>query len=567
MSATTHEALSSFTDSSSLSNSWLLASDAVRRDKERNLPTNLASKVSHRYSANSFKLHRLPTPRPGQVVGLVGTNCIRKSTALKILAGNLKPNLGRYDLQNYFTKVLEDNLKALIKPQYVDHIPKALKGAPTVNEMLDSRPERDNKEEIVEALQLREVLTREVQQLSGGELQRFAIAMSCIRKVDVYMFDEPSSYLDIKQRLEAAKVIRSLLTPDCYVIAVEHDLSVLDYLSDFVCCLYGKPSMYGVVTMPFSVREGINIFLDGFIPTENLRFREDSLSFKMVETAEELIVDKTRRYAYPSMTKTLGGFKLTVQAGEFTDSEIIVMLGENGTGKTTFVRLLAGDTPDVEVDKQSWALSLKPQTISPKFPGTVRMLLLKQIKAAFMHPQSNTDVMKPMAIEAIIDQDVKTLSGGELQRVAIVLCLGKPNVSLYLIDEPSSFLDSEQRIIASKVIKRFILHAKKTAFIIEHDFIMATYLADRVIVFEGQPAVTATATPPQTLLSGMNKFLSSLEITFRRDPTNYRPRVNKLNSVKDREQNVGRRAITSSLKIKSWFACVLAARRLLDEGA
>ncbi|KAH7102462.1 P-loop containing nucleoside triphosphate hydrolase protein [Auriculariales sp. MPI-PUGE-AT-0066] len=501
---------------------------------------------------DNLQLHRLPTPRPGQVLGLVGTNGIGKSTALKILAGNLKPNLGRYDdppdwqeilkyyrgseLQNYFTKVLEDNLKALIKPQYVDHLPKAIKGTPTVSEMLDSKLERNNKQQICDQLQLNEVLQRQVPQLSGGELQRFAIAMSCIRKVDVYMFDEPSSYLDVKQRLEAARCIRGLLTADCYVIVVEHDLSVLDYLSDFVCCLYGKPSMYGVVTMPFSVREGINIFLDGFIPTENLRFREDSLSFKMVETADELVIEKTRRYNYPSMSKTLGGFKLTVEAGEFTDSEIIVMLGENGTGKTTFVRLLAGDTPDAEVDKQSWAVSLKPQTISPKFPGTVRMLLLKQIKAAFMHPQFLTDVVKPMNLDNIIDQDVKTLSGGELQRVAIVLCLGKPNVSLYLVDEPSSFLDSEQRIIASKVIKRFILHAKKTAFVIEHDFIMATYLADRVIVFEGQPAVQATATPPQSLLTGMNKFLASLEITFRRDPTNFRPRVNKMNSVKDREQ-------------------------------
>jgi ATP-binding cassette subfamily E protein 1 len=255
------------------------------------------------------------------------------------------------------------------------------------------------------------------------------------------MFDEPSSYLDIKQRLKAAQVIRSLLTPDCYVVAVEHDLSVLDYLSDFICCLYGKPSMYGVVTMPSSVREGastrffvefttefllgINIFLDGFIPTENLRFREESLSFKMVETAEEVLVDKTRHYTYPSMTKTLGGFKLTVEAGSFTDSEIIVMLGENGTGKTTFVRLLAGDTPDNETDKQTLAVSLKPQTISPKFPGTVRMLLIKQIKQAFMHPQFQTDVLKPMNLDNILDQDVKTLSGGELQRVAIVLALGK----------------------------------------------------------------------------------------------------------------------------------------------
>ncbi|KAG9124796.1 Fe-S cluster-binding ribosome biosynthesis protein [Ceratobasidium sp. 392] len=518
-----------------------------------NLPTNLSSEVTHRYTANSFKLHRLPTPRPGQVLGLVGTNGIGKSTALKILAGKLKPNLGRYDdppdweeilkyfrgseLQNYFTKVLEDNIKALIKPQYVDQIPRMIKGKLSVSQMLDSKLERDNKAEMCRVLELEKVLEREVSQLSGGELQRFAIAMSCIQKADVYMFDEPSSYLDIRQRLQAAQTIRALLTNDNYVIAVEHDLSVLDYLSDFVCCLYGKPSVYGVVTMPYSVREGINIFLDGFIPTENLRFREESLSFKMVENAEELLLDKTRHYSYPSMTKTLGSFKLTVESGDFTDSEIIVMLGENGTGKTTFVRLLAGEEPDEKADTLSLNVSLKPQKIAPKFPGSVRMLLLKQIKAAFMHPQFNTDVMKPMQIEPIMDQEVQTLSGGELQRVAIVLALGKP-ADVYLLDEPSSFLDSEQRIVASKVIKRYILHAKRTAFIIEHDFIMATYLADRVIVFGGQPAVAATATPPQSLLTGMNKFLASLEITFRRDPTNYRPRINKLNSVKDKEQKL-----------------------------
>ncbi|KAG8698357.1 Fe-S cluster-binding ribosome biosynthesis protein, partial [Ceratobasidium sp. 394] len=518
-----------------------------------NLPTNLDSEVTHRYTANSFKLHRLPTPRPGQVLGLVGTNGIGKSTALKILAGKLKPNLGRYDdppdweeilkyfrgseLQNYFTKVLEDNIKALIKPQYVDQIPRMIKGKLSVSQMLDSKLERDNKEEMCRVLELEKVLEREVSQLSGGELQRFAIAMSCIQKADVYMFDEPSSYLDIRQRLQAAQTIRALLTNDNYVIAVEHDLSVLDYLSDFVCCLYGKPSVYGVVTMPYSVREGINIFLDGFIPTENLRFREESLSFKMVETAEELLLDKTRHYSYPSMTKTLGSFKLTVESGDFTNSEIIVMLGENGTGKTTFVRLLAGEEPDEKANTLSLNVSLKPQKIAPKFPGTVRMLLLKQIKAAFMHPQFNTDVVKPMQIETIMDQEVQTLSGGELQRVAIVLALGKP-ADVYLLDEPSSFLDSEQRIVASKVIKRYILHAKRTAFVIEHDFIMATYLADRVIVFGGQPAVAATATPPQSLLTGMNKFLASLEITFRRDPTNFRPRINKLNSVKDREQKL-----------------------------
>ena len=86
------------------------------------------------------------------------------------------------------------------------------------------------------------------------------------------------------------------------------------------------------------------------------------------------------------------------------------------------------------------------------------------------------------------------------------------------------------------MIKRFILHSKKTAFIVEHDFIMAAYLADRVVVYEGEPSKHALANSPQSLLSGMNKFLKALGITFRRDPINYRPRINKLNSVKDREQ-------------------------------
>ncbi|OZJ02339.1 Translation initiation factor RLI1 [Bifiguratus adelaidae] len=516
-----------------------------------NLPTNLERDTIHRYSANSFKLHRLPVPRPGQVLGLVGTNGIGKSTALKMLAGRLKPNLGRYDdppdwqeilkyfrgseLQNYFTKILEDNLKAIIKPQYVDSIPRAVQGK--VEALLNQKLERDNKADMIRELELEEVLTREVGQLSGGELQRFAIAVVMVQNADIYMFDEPSSYLDVKQRLNAARTIRQLLAPTKYVIVVEHDLSVLDYLSDFVCVLYGKPSIYGVVTLPFSVREGINIFLDGMVPTENLRFREESLTFRIAESAEDPVNDNYRRFNYPSMTKTLGDFKLDVKAGQFTDSEIIVMLGQNGTGKTTFIRLLAGaikaDNDSEQVPELN--VSYKPQKISPKFTGTVRMLFIKKIKGAFMNPQFQTDVVKPMQIDPILDQEVQHLSGGELQRVAIVLALGQP-ADIYLIDEPSAYLDSEQRIIAAKVIKRFILHFKRTAFIVEHDFIMATYLADRVVVYDGTPSVHATANAPQSLLTGMNKFLSSLEITFRRDPTNFRPRINKMDSQLDKEQ-------------------------------
>lgn len=544
-----------------------------------NLPKSLDSCQTHRYGPNSFKLHRLPMPRPGQVLGLVGTNGIGKSTALKILSNKQKPNLGRFDnppewsevlahfrgseLQNYFTKILENNLKPIIKPQYVDHIPKAVKGQ--VLKLLASKNQRDNLEQTMTDLDLNHVKDREIALLSGGELQRFAIALVCVQDADVYMFDEPSSYLDVKQRLKAATSIRGVVEGEKglqkYVLVVEHDLAILDYLSDYVCCLYGTPSVYGVVTMPFSVREGINVFLAGFIPTENLRFRDEELNFKMASNTDIYEApNRNSQYKYPSMTKTMKGgsesgdvnrkFILHVEQGSFSDSEIIVMLGENGTGKSTFIKMMAGllksdeaVAAEAENDFEKAAefsvpqltVSYKPQTIAPKFQGTVRQLLHKKIRDAYIHPQFVSDVMRPMSIDPIFDNGVQDLSGGELQRVAIVLCLGTP-ADIYLIDEPSAYLDSEQRIAASKVIKRYIMHAKKTAFVVEHDFIMATYLADRVIVYDGTPGVETCAHSPQALVPGMNTFLKQLNITFRRDPTNYRPRINKLDSIKDREQ-------------------------------
>lgn len=523
-----------------------------------NLPKALENQVTHRYGPNSFKLHRLPTPRPGEVLGLVGTNGIGKSTALKILAGKMKPNLGNFEeppdweeiikyfrgseLQTYFTKLLEDNLKAVIKIQYVDNVIKSKQAGGIVRDKLEKADTKGLMETAIESLDLHNVLDRNVKNLSGGELQRFIIALCCLREADIYMFDEPSSYLDVKQRLKAGRMIRSLLQHDNYVICVEHDLAILDYLSDFTCCLYGVPGAYGVVTMPFSVREGINVFLAGFIPTENMRFRDTELNFKVMgdKQDEDDEVDGTtnatsEQHQYPALTKALGTFNVKVEAGKFNRSEIVVLLGENGTGKSTFIHMLAGMLKPDNCVLPKLSISIKPQKIAPKFEGTVQNLFDLKLKGNWKSSIFQTEVMKPLTINELLDNDVQTLSGGELQRVALTLALGK-KCDIYLIDEPSAYLDSEQRINAAKVIKRWIMNTKTSGFVVEHDFIMASYLADKVVVFEGQPAIETFANAPEGLVQGMNRFLKMLDITFRRDPTNFRPRINKLDSQKDQEQ-------------------------------
>lgn len=284
------------------------------------------------------------------------------------------------------------------------------------------------------------------------------------------------------------------------------------------------------MSAPFGVGDGINIWLNGELPTENLRFRDEPLLFRPVVTDVAAGRVRARAYDYPAMSKELEGFSLQIEAGSYSSSEIIVLLGENGLGKTTFLKLLLE-----RYQLQQQLISYKPQLILPRFDGTVKDLLLTKIQTKFVDNYFQAEVVKPLGLHQLYDCQVRTLSGGEVQKVAIVLALGKV-ADIYVIDEPSSYLDSDSRLTASKVIRRYILQQQKTAFIVEHDFMMANYLADRVIVFSGQPSVTGYASAPQSLLAGMNTFLAGLQVTFRADPSNNRPRINKLGSVKDVEQ-------------------------------
>jgi ATP-binding cassette subfamily E protein 1 len=393
-----------------------------------NVPTNLEAETSHRYGPNSFKLHRLP------VLGLVGKNGIGKSTALLILTGKIKPNLGKFndppewkeiinhykgsELQSYLTKLSNGELKVVHKPQYVDAIPKSVKGK--VLTLLQKYSDDEKAvAEIVEDFDLKHLLQRDLEQLSGGELQRFALAITCMREADIYVFDEPSSYLDVYQRMKMANRIRKLKALNKYIIVVEHDLSVLDYMSDLVCCLYGKAGAYGVITFPFTVKEGINVYLSGFIPTENMRFRQDTIDFHLKDVGDE-IIERRVVLQYPLLRKTLGTFSFECKPGSFSNSEITVIVGMNGLGKTVFMRMLAGakDAQPTESSGQEvpvMNISYKPQKISPTFDGTVLQLFQTKIPSAYHEALFQSAVVVPLGVRDLLDQEVKQLSGGQLQ--------------------------------------------------------------------------------------------------------------------------------------------------------
>src|SRR3989338_1467077 len=307
----------------------------------------------HQYGVNSFRVYRLPYPRPGSVVGLIGVNGIGKTTVLRALAGQLVPNLGDYskpasydqlvehfrgkEIQGFFKQARDRGLKFSYKPQNMDDLPKVVKGK--VEALLRKVDERKQFEAVVESLNLSKVLDRELRQLSGGELQRVAIAASALKDADLYAFDEPSSYLDVSERLRMARVLKGLTANNKSVLVIEHDLAVLDYLSDYVHILFGKKGTYGVVSNPKTCKNGINEFLQGFIPDENLRFRARELRFEVRPPHD---AQKRRLVAeFPAMHKSFKGFKLSTEGGDLCEGEVIGVLGPNGIGKTTFVKLLA----------------------------------------------------------------------------------------------------------------------------------------------------------------------------------------------------------------------------------
>ncbi len=514
-----------------------------------NLATELATDKIHQYGMNSFRLYRLPTPKKGEVVGLLGRNGMGKSTVVNILSGNIKPNLGNYtsspewdeilkffagtELKDHFEKIKNQDIKASIKPQQVYNISQMFDG--TAKELLDKYDQRGAASDLIKQLDLGNSVEHDIKELSGGELQRLAVAVAAVREADFYFFDEPSSYNDVFQRRGVARVIHGLANLGKSVMVVEHDLTLLDFLSDYIEILYGEPAAYGIVSGILSTKVGINVFLDGYIPSENVRFRDKKFSFD-VSTSHDDFEKGEVVISYPLLKRNYPAFSVTIEPGQVRKGEVLGIMGANALGKTTMMKMIAGaEKPDEGSIDKAVTISYKPQYIPNDYDVDVISVLEKANEGPIFGSIEEEQIIDPLKIKKLYNKSIKNLSGGELQKVAVATCLLK-KADVYALDEPSAFLDVEDRIAIAKFIQRFVRSFGKSAIIIDHDIQLMDLISDVMVIFEGTSGLEGHATTPLSKSDAMNRFLKSLDITFRRDEHTLRPRVNKAESRLDKQQ-------------------------------
>ncbi len=500
----------------------------------------------HQYGKNQFRLFSLPTLEKGFITGIIGRNGAGKTTALNILSGNLIPNFGNYNekgsmektleyfrgkaIYNHFDDLKDKKINVAYKIQKVEDIPKVFNK--TIGELINTiSKDETEKEKIIKELELEKLLEKTPKEISGGELQRVAIASTLLKNANLYFFDEYTTFLDIKQRFRIAKILRQKINENNSMLLIEHDLAILDYISDFTHVFFGQKQAYGISSNKKTTKKGINEFLDGFLKEENIRIRTYNIVFN--NTQDKGITKNQEYFKYPEFTKTLGSFKLNAKEGIVKKGEVIGILGPNAIGKTTFIKTIAGiekaDTTDVDLKLK---VSYKSQYIDIDQEKTVRDIFMeKEIDQEIL----SLELKRQFELEPLYDQKISELSGGELQKVAIAYCLSK-TADIYLIDEPSAFLDVELRLIVSTAIKNIITKTEKCAFVVDHDLLLLDYISDRILLFTGECGKTGNAEKILDIQEAFNRFLKEEELTFRQDPETKRPRANKPDSQKDKEQ-------------------------------
>jgi len=393
-----------------------------------------------------------------------------------------------------------------------------------VKELITKMNENKNNE-IVHSLDIEKLLDKPLEKLSGGELQKLAVAIASLKESDLYFFDEPLAYLDISERIKVSNFIRERCKNEKSVLVVEHDLLLLDYMTDFINIIYGKPSCYGIISSIRASKNSINSYLSGYLKEENIRFREKPIKFdkSMQESAGSI-----KLFEWPEFTKTFKGFSLKVPKGFINNKSIIGIAGRNASGKTTFVKCIAGVLKTDQANiKGTMKISYKPQYLERHSDKIVFDVIKSE--------RIDKRLISLLSLEDLKFRKLSQLSGGELQKLAIASCLAK-DADIYLLDEPSAHLDVEERLQSARAIEEILKEKECSVFVVDHDLLFLSYLADSMIIFSGKPSEYGIASSPLAIKEGMNELMKILNITIRKEEESGRPRINKLGSVLDRKQ-------------------------------
>ncbi len=466
-------------------------------------------KQIYRYGENLFVLYGLALPKKG-VIGVVGENGCGKSTTVKLLTGVLTPqNKYSKEVAAYFD-AFNSSLVA-VKPQ---EIAGKIKGR--VRALLESINEAGRLQALDAVLDLHPLYERDFSQLSGGELQRVVVAAALLREKDTYILDEPLAFLDYAYRIRLAQYLKDNFS-EKNVLLVDHDLSLLSHACHAVYLMYGVPGTYGIASQPYAVDRGINMFLEGFIEPENVRFRHH-ISYKMA--LEE--PHRTPSFTVPPVVLKKGSFSIENEALiQLMEGEIVGVAGPNGTGKSTLAQHL--------VETHGEAAALKPQILS-RPTGIVG-----EVTSIAHHVPWAETFVRTMNIGKLEFMPFKSLSSGELQKVELLRTLSQEGPSLFVLDEPTNAMDAVGRIALSKLLREKAAGSECTMIVIDHDFEFLLNTVDRLIVFGGTPSVKGRVEGIFSKDEGVARLLAQFDLSYRSDPASKRLKLNKRGSVKDRE--------------------------------
>ncbi|MBU1197868.1 ATP-binding cassette domain-containing protein [Candidatus Micrarchaeota archaeon] len=457
------------------------------------------------YGYNAFGLYRMAIPRKG-LIAVVGENGCGKSTNLKLLAKQLTPQrMPTKEIQEYFKAL--DEKRVVWKPQELN----AVRSGKNVEAVLKGIDEADRLRAIERVFDLKRLYGRKLDELSGGELQQVTVAAALLREKETYLLDEPFAFMDYTYRIRLIEYLKNHFA-EKNVLLVDHDISLLSYVCPQAHVLYGTPAAYGIVSQVYGTDRAINMFLEGFIGPENVRFRKDSLAYR--HYAEEQKKNGVLTLAKTRLTR--GSFEVENRKEVLVrDGEIIGIAGPNGIGKSTWMQALH--------EKNEARTAMKTQLL-------VRddELVANTLTPLDLFAETFVRTMDLKRLEFLRTSD---LSGGELQKLRIYEALNQEK-SVYVLDEPTNMLDVSGRIRLSKMLRERVKEGR-AVLLVDHDLEFLFNTVDRVIVMEGESGVHGEVKDVYDKHEGAKVLLKQFGLTYRKDGNTERLKLNKPGSRKD----------------------------------